>query len=132
MAKFNWYTTYSVNHEIIDNHHRHIIDLFNRIYDNLGDVDSKLYDETVDELIAYAGYHFDAEKKLMEEIDYADIECHLKEHQQFSDKVLELKTRKGQLSEAQYNELVCHLGFWVLNHETEKDMPLAKALNQNR
>lgn len=132
MAKFTWFSTYSVNHEVIDNHHKRIIDLFNRIYDCLPDANNQIYEETLDELIYYTGYHFDTEKQYMEEMNYDGMESHLCEHQKFAARLAALKNRTDNFSEEAFKELVCSLGYWVLNHETEKDLEMVKALNRDK
>ena len=59
MPLFNWYNKYSVGNDEIDNQHKILFDIFNRLFDDCMSCDRNDVPTTViDELISYADYHF--------------------------------------------------------------------------
>lgn len=128
MAIFNWHAVYSVHHPLIDSQHKEIIDLFNRLYDsfNAGEVD--VYDSVLDDLMTHAAVHFATEDRYMSDIGYADRDGHVGKHELFRGKVRELKEMEITDRNEACRELICYLGYWLLNHETEEDRKMVQEL----
>ena len=69
MSLFTWSDEYSIGNAEIDNLHKELFDILNKLYDNCYLVESKLDVYTIlDELIDYADFHFKAEQQYMREI----------------------------------------------------------------
>lgn len=131
MAFFEWEARFSVRISDIDQQHQRLIGLINQLYAaieranrlaTLGSVMSEL--ETVssvlDELIAYADYHFTTEEEYMREHAYPAYERHCQEHRLFADKAHAFKQRfqkKTRLS----LEIVEFLRTWWQNHILDTD-----------
>ncbi len=132
MAIFNWHDNYSVKHTVIDNHHKKIIELFNSLYDNFNEQNYDIYGTVLDELLAYVDYHFTTEEQYMADINYEGAKNHIHEHRKFTEKLIELKNSGSDGKNENCQELIYYLGFWVLNHETEKDIELIELLVPNK
>jgi hemerythrin len=122
MPLVTWYKSYSVHNEELDNHHRKLFAILNKLYD------SCLQSENVDcvvpiieELIEYTDYHFSAEEKYMLEKGYNGIEEHRQDHKIFLDKLLQLRSCEPKDEYDYKREVFVLLGNWILNHVTVED-----------
>jgi hemerythrin len=122
MPLLAWIDEYSIGNKEIDGQHKELFKIFNRLYDTLScensDIDVHL---TLDLLIEYAGFHFDAEQKYMRSIDYKDIESHIEEHVYFTNEVLRLIQSRDKSTVDLTKETVLFLCKWLLRHVTEVD-----------
>ena len=65
---FEWYNKYSVNNEEIDNQHKALFNIFNRLYDYcMANEPNTTLELIISELVAYTKYHFSAEEEVHEE-----------------------------------------------------------------
>ena len=126
MPLLKWNDDYSVNNEELDSHHRKLISILNGLYDECLKADTD--DCTglkLDELLAYADYHFKAEEQYMRLIQYFEIEAHIELHNGFAFKLEELK-RIPHLSQLELTkELITFIGKWLLNHVLKEDRKYA-------
>jgi hemerythrin-like metal-binding protein len=122
MELFKWHDTYSVNNEELDNHHKTLCSILNKLYENcMGtDVPNSL-DSILDELVSYSNYHFTAEEQHMRDIGYKDIEKQIIEHKEFTQKALQLKKVIDKNDIEHTKELIVFLGSWILHHVMEDD-----------
>ena len=62
MPLYTWDKKYSVNNEELDNHHKKLFDLFNKLYDCSLDKDNRItLGPIVEDLVSYFNYHLVAE-----------------------------------------------------------------------
>lgn len=122
MPLFKWKDDYSVAVAELDEHHRELFGIVNQIYaccmnpGNLDQVSSKL-----DELAAYADYHFSAEEQHMKDIGFNGLEDHQAKHRIFRSKV-ETMRFSGAVDKLDVTrELIVYLGNWLLHHVLEED-----------
>ena len=122
MELFKWHDTYSVNNEELDNHHKTLCSILNKLYENCmsTDVPNSL-DSILDELVSYSNYHFTAEEQHMRDIGYKDIEKQIIEHKEFTQKTLQLKKVIDKNDIEHTKELIVFLGGWILHHVMEDD-----------
>lgn len=126
MSLFNWYKKYSVNIPELDEHHKALFDIFNRLYDNcLGQDKAHCIDPIIAELLSYSNYHFSAEEQHMRNIGFKDIDGHIKEHRGFTRRTLELRQAAGRDEPEATKELIAFLGRWLLHHVIEADRKYA-------
>lgn len=126
MPLLSWKDEYSVNVEELDDHHKQLIKILNGLYDECLQVDNdKCVSLKLDELLAYASYHFEAEEKYMREIQYFEIDDHIEKHNGFTFKITEMKhiPREDQLELTK--DLIIYLGKWLLRHVLEEDKKYA-------
>ena len=122
MELFTWYKKYSVNNEELDNHHKALFDILNRLYANcLGKDNPNCLDPIVEELVSYSKYHFSAEEQYMKDIGYRDIDKQIVEHRAFTDRALQLQQVVDKNDFELTKELIVFLGNWLLHHVMEED-----------
>jgi hemerythrin len=119
---FKWHNTYSVNNDELDNHHKKLFNILNKLYENCmsTDLTNKL-DPIVDELVSYSNDHFSAEVQHMRDIGYKDIDKQILEHRYFTQRALQLKRDVDKNDLELTKELIVFLGSWILKHVMEED-----------
>jgi hemerythrin-like metal-binding protein len=126
MALFNWYKKYSVDNEELDEHHKKIFYVFNRLYDDcLGHEKPHCIDPLIEEMISYTNYHFSAEEQHMKNLGYNDIDKHIDAHRGFTQRILQLQQTADKDECETTKELIALLGDWLLHHIIEEDKKYA-------
>jgi hemerythrin len=75
MPLVTWYKQYSVNNEELDNHHKNLFAILNKMYDSCLPADSsECAASVIEKLIEYTDYHFKAEEKYMADKGYKEID----------------------------------------------------------
>lgn len=117
MEKFVWSEKFSVDHEVLDRQHRMLVEWVNRFDDTINSEVTK--EDTIDifkKLVSYTKYHFAYEEKVLEEINYPDLQAQKDEHREFKRKLLEC-IKQAHTNHALANREV--LGFvreWIYSH----------------
>ena len=92
MPLMSWKDDYSVKIAIIDQQHKKLIDLLNRMHDSMkGGRGKEAVGSILTELVDYAGSHFKTEEGLMQTHGYPALEIHRLEHVTLTKKVLAFK-----------------------------------------
>jgi hemerythrin len=126
MERFQWHEKYSVNNEELDNHHKTILDIINRLYRNILDNDATgCFDLIVDELISYTDYHFTAEEQYMKKTGYRDIDRHVSEHTYFTQRIVHFKNVTNTIDSSVTKALLLFLGNWILHHVMNDDKKIS-------
>jgi len=126
MLRLNWYNRYSINNVELDNHHKKLFSIFNRMYDIcMENNDTVVLKLLVDELVYYSDYHFKAEEQYMREIGYKDIDKHISEHKYFTEWVIDFKRNYITADLKICLDLIKFLGDWLRNHVIEEDKKIA-------
>jgi len=122
MELFKWYKSYSVNNEELDNHHKTLCNIINKLYENclVNDMPNCL-EPIVEELVSYSNYHFAAEEQYMRKIEYKDIDKQITEHKSFKQRTLQLQQIVNKNDIELTKELIIFLGNWFLHHVMEED-----------
>ena len=90
MDKIEWSDGFSVGVEAIDNQHKMLISMTNRLIDTPNvDSNSAVITKLLDDMIAYATTHFVDEERLMQLHDYPEFESHQQQHVDFMKKTAE-------------------------------------------
>ncbi len=131
MALFEWEDIYSVNVQIVDEQHKHLIELINDLYrallsDNPGDT----LEDILDRMLLYATYHFQDEEALLAKYNYPRLESHKLKHEAYVEKTLEYleKFRAGELKPSV--EIARYLKKWLKDHIMGSDKEFTSFLNQ--
>jgi hemerythrin len=126
-----WHSSYSVGIPLIDEQHKELINLTNKLYESCveGRESSKvIFMRTIRGAVDYIGYHFSTEEMVMTRINYPDYANHKKEHTEFVREVLkeveDFKTGKKFTP----NAFVRYLKDWVLAHIAVSDKRLGEYL----
>ncbi|MDS4031615.1 MAG: bacteriohemerythrin [Candidatus Contendobacter sp.] len=117
-----WQDSYSVGIDIIDEHHRYLLDWTNRVYqavrEGAGTVEIA---KALFALEQYARIHFRTEERLMATHDYAGLEQHRLQHRSFEAELRELREEIG------HNPFIVGMGMmeylrnWLFSHILDTD-----------
>ncbi|MGE4579801.1 MAG: bacteriohemerythrin [Desulfuromonadales bacterium] len=131
MAAFmEWNDKVSVGIEEIDEQHKQLLDLINRLYDAMISGEKKLQvaKDVLNELMQYTVVHFAVEESLFRIFDYPDYEAHCAHHQELRAQVIDIN-RKVQSGEKMVTpELLVFLRKWLTNHIMVEDKAYAPIL----
>jgi len=88
MSRVVWESRYEVNVREIDDQHRQLFALLNRLNEAIekGEAAAVLH-STLESLLNYTKWHFSAEQLYMETYQYPDTAAHRKQHQRMIEKV---------------------------------------------
>ncbi|MHB8124933.1 MAG: bacteriohemerythrin [Desulfitobacteriaceae bacterium] len=121
-----WKEEYSIGVELIDEQHKHLFKIGNKIYDLLENYFYKdKYDKIVgiiNELSEYTRYHFKTEEDYMLQIKYPQYFKQKVEHDDFIQKIEEIDL--GDLDENQdkyIRDILTFVFNWILEHILKKD-----------
>jgi len=132
MAFFEWEDRFSVGIHGIDEQHRRLFGLINKLHDvierceNRATLEAVLCElETVTtviaELIDYAQYHFTTEEDYMRRYEFPESATHQAEHQQFVERVRDYQRRFEQKRTRISLEIAEFLVNWWRNHILHSD-----------
>jgi len=126
MPLITWNDNYSVNNEELDSHHKELVSILNRLYDESLYADNEdCSGPTLDELLAYADYHFKAEVEYMRRIEYFEVDGHIEMHNGFAYRLEEMR-RIPHVNQLELTkELIVFIGKWLLHHVLEEDRKYA-------
>jgi hemerythrin len=129
---FPWKDFYSVSVIEIDNQHKVITEMLNELYDSfikkeheikLGEILSRLSD--------YAVYHFETEEKYFSQFRYGKRIAHIREHNDFTDKIKAFRKEFDKNSTALTYKLINFLREWLMNHILVSDKEYVMCFKEN-
>ena len=125
MSDIKWEKKYEIGHKRIDFEHQIFVDLIVKIDDAVKNKQDKNYIERLlNELQAYATFHFISEENIMYSINYPDFEIHKKHHNELLDKYNQ-KLMEIALDEQKVEDLIAFLKSWFINHTLNEDKKIA-------
>jgi len=130
---FPWNNNFNTGIEVIDQQHKKLVDIINRLARSLAKEAPALEtDSLLNELFEYAEYHFSSEehewKKGFE--NDAFLKLHQESHQSFIENTSNIKKRfLNDRSHDVQNEILQFLINWLTHHILEDDMTMAKTLH---
>lgn len=129
---FPWNENFSTGIALVDEQHVQLVALINKLATHLSQANEpSLLNETLDELAAYAEYHFNAEEDIWESVFKKDdmLVYHKRNHQLFLPKISEIKNGNGNTSHAKtLEEILKYLVNWLLQHILDSDRRMAKVV----
>jgi hemerythrin len=122
MSIIKWSDDYSVGVKQIDDQHKELVDLINRLFDamSLGK-GREVLESVFDQLRKYTHVHFQTEERLMVIYGYPNYEEHKKEHEELINQINELKDKFKAGDRKITIEVVDFLKEWLLNHIKKED-----------
>lgn len=122
MPFIDWDKSFELGIEQFDDHHKHLVGLINKIYDDYTmEAPSETVGTIFDELIDYATYHFAAEENWMEAQGYPKFHEHLEEHDRFSRIVVEMQKEYAQGKLNISIDMLVFLKNWLTDHILKTD-----------
>jgi hemerythrin len=124
-----WDERYAIGIPLIDAQHQELIRMTNELYKACleeGDAGARLFKATIKAAVDYVKFHFSAEEKLLENVDYPQIAVHKKQHEEFAIKILEEVTNFEEGKKFVPNAFVRFLRDWILSHIALMDKKYAE------
>lgn len=131
---FKWRDAYSCNVEAIDQQHKKLFELGSKLYGIVSLKDgADHYDEIMDvlaELKDYTIYHFDYEEALLKKHGFQELQGHLKEHNSFIDKIVDLENEDIDEKQSKITmDIIIFISNWIEQHILKSDMQYKTFLN---
>lgn len=129
MSILKWTPDLAVGNTLIDEDHRHLFDLLDRLHQDMST--GQINQETqsiVDALREYAEAHFSREEELMRKISYPHYAVHKAEHDRFLSEVCALQSRMARGARTAQLDIDQFLAAWLREHVLVRDMALAASI----
>lgn len=122
MAKehIEWLDKYVLGVQEIDLQHHYFVDLINRFLDEMGEADEAYTERLIDELDAYAKFHFISEENLMYKAGYPGLDEHSRHHFDLI-QTLNVKQTLFSQGEVSAEEITDFLRTWFIHHSMQED-----------
>jgi len=128
---FKWSPEYSVNIKTIDDQHRELVNILNRLFIAVSKREGdKAIAGILDALVTYTQTHFALEERLMQQAKYKDFEAHKVEHQKLLGQLDQLCRKHLVEEKAIYFEMLSFLKTWLKEHIQGVDTKYSSALQQ--
>jgi len=129
MERIVWKEQYSVGVPELDEQHKGLIALINRLTEE--DRSVAMVVHVVDALDQYVTEHFRAEEALMRAHRYQDLEHHIDEHRAFEEwlHAVQQAYRYGGSADLFADTVDAFLRHWLINHILESDMAYKPVLS---
>ncbi|MDR2394598.1 MAG: bacteriohemerythrin [Treponema sp.] len=124
-----WDDRYLVSIPRIDEQHKKLITMTNTLYQGCleGDAKARIYFmQAIHGTVDYVKYHFSAEEKILESINYPDIGDHKREHEGFIRHIFEEVKSFESGKKFVPNDFVRYLKDWILAHIALTDKKYAQ------
>jgi hemerythrin len=125
MSLLHWKDQYSVGIDAVDHEHKELIDLINRLHQELHAADAK---RTVPaffgDLLKSISTHFALEEKFMRDHRYAALRSHKSDHERLLDELREIMETFEHSEEIDSLELGLRLDAWFSRHFRTHDVEL--------
>jgi hemerythrin len=127
-AFVEWDDKYSVGIQLIDDQHKELIKLTNKLYKSClagEDAARVKFMATVKSTVDYVNYHFGVEERLLQNVSYPEFAEHKREHEAFAKHVLEEVQSFQEGKKFVPNVFVRYLRDWILSHIAVSDRKYA-------
>lgn len=112
-----WQPIYSVNVKEIDEQHKKMFSLINKVFEVKQDYSKELIASIVKELKDYGTFHLDVEEKYFTQFDYPDKEAHVLQHNKYKEKIIDFEKGINLASDqVLVKEMANFLKDWWLGH----------------
>jgi hemerythrin-like metal-binding protein len=120
---FRWTNEYSVNIQQIDNQHKGLFEIINKLYNAFSQKKAnEQLNGIIDELIQYAVNHFATEEKYFKEFGYENTADHMQKHKEFFEKMKEFQANKDKKQLLVTYQLMSFLRNWLIDHILHEDV----------
>lgn len=112
-----WGPNFYIGIKEIDNQHKVLVDLINKLYTAFGSNSNRRQIKTVlQELVDYTVYHFGNEENYFKKFGYKDTPAHVDQHKRFVDKIRSF-ARDFEKGDATVSiDIINFLKDWLINH----------------
>ena len=118
----SWDKKYATGIELIDTQHRKLVSLTNELYRAcLSGNDEAVFREAMKSMVTYVRFHFSAEQKLLERINFPGYSSHKKQHDTLIKNILDTVKDYREGKPFVPNNFVRTLKDWVFGHIAVND-----------
>lgn len=136
MPLIPWENKFELGISEIDEQHKKMLSIINKLYDMLDDVksnDQNEIDRIIKEMAEYALYHFATEEKYFELFNYENKEPHIKIHDQYRAKIEDWQKRYNENKDKaiffEVSNFLHDWWTWHINNTDREYVPFMKANN---
>jgi hemerythrin len=123
MAFVEWKDSYTVSILDIDQQHKRLLDIINRLHDAMKAGSRREdIDKIVRDLLAYTQFHFRYEEEMLARSGYADLPAHKKVHRAMEGQVEKFGAEIASPRATLPLQLMSFLKDWLTKHILETDM----------
>jgi len=128
MKLFVWTNDYSVKNEILDNEHKKLFDIINKLYAAFMKKETKdKMDEILNELHEYTIYHFTHEEQILKDKGAPLHVDHLSMHKHFIKQIADFKDKAAKGQNIVQYEMMTFLQKWLIDHIKGTDQKYSSA-----
>jgi hemerythrin len=132
MQLLRWKDEYSVGIEAVDHEHRELIELINRLHDQLDAEDARLtVPAFFGDLLEGISAHFALEEKIMRELGYRRLTPHKDDHERLLDELREIMDAFERSEEIDAVELGRRLDTWFSRHFRTHDAEFHQQIGEH-
>lgn len=129
MALLQWNDKFSVGVEAVDHEHKELIDLINKLHDELSASGSRMTSSLFfGDLLRAISAHFALEERFMRDNNYDQLQQHKGDHERLLDEIRDIMDDFEDDQEIGSAELSNRLNAWFSRHFETHDARLHKAL----
>jgi hemerythrin len=122
MPLMKWFKNYELGIKVIDDHHKHLLGLLNKVFDDLtSGVSQESLCVVIDQLVDYAKYHFSTEEHWMLVHEYPGLAKHREEHEIFTNRVVAIQDKFHNEETNLFPEVLQFLQNWLSYHILKTD-----------
>lgn len=122
MPLITWNPTFAVGIAEVDEQHKKLIDIINRLFDAMKKGKGKfVLVPVVRELVDYTVYHFGTEESLFREYGYPEYEEHKREHDEFTQRAIDFLEDSHRGQRLITVDVLDYLTEWLRHHILEQD-----------
>ena len=130
---YEWNDSMSVGVPLINNDHRALIHLINRLHESVSAQDAyDILDSLLNRLLDYVDIHFTREERMMEACGYTEAAGHKEQHAAFIARMHGLRnTVNAETAPSQIGDLAEYLKNWLNQHILIQDKAYRRSVENN-
>ncbi len=133
MALIEWQPRFSVSIPAIDEQHKKLISLINKLHDAmLAGKGSEVQKQILDELIGYTQNHFDSEEAFLRSVQFPGFPEHRLNHEKLTREVILFRKNLEKGNAILSIDLMEFLRNWLQNHILSEDLQYAAWVKQQK
>lgn len=131
VAFMDWKQDYSVGMPDIDQQHKQLLAIINRLHDVMkaGSPHVQLM-SVVNELVDYTHQHFAYEERMLIAAKYPDVEEHIRKHRSMTTQVAAYREKVRDDKASAPLQLMEFLKAWLSHHILDTDMQYSRSMQQ--
>lgn len=127
-----WNDSFSVNVAEMDQQHRWMVAIYNRLHEAMArGRGNDVLEPIFDELVEYTETHFKDEEHYFDQINYADTQSHIIEHQAFVNRLAELQDKCHAGKAFLTIETLAFIRNWLNDHIKGSDKQYMQVFNEH-